>query len=612
MKNIRETVRRLAAWTCGAALAAALVPGNLTALAADCQHTRNPAWWTYESTQPTCTEQGRSYRICSRCGAEEVLSTTPATGHSWERKTEEADGSRDGRVYQVCRVCGKKETLSTISAKLHSGSGSTAMKKLSRQEIAQLLRSAPQLGIAVSEDNYDVLPSVQAPYRAGEVKDSVLQAALDRLNLCRRIAGVPAAALDEDLCGGAQWGAVVLAAGGRLSHSPGRPADMEEADYQKGASAAAGANLASGYSLTGAVDAWMADSDPANLSQTGHRRWQLNPTLGKVGFGVAGDVTLEAVLDRSGEGCPYDYLAWPASGNFPDELFEAATAWSVQLNPDTYQIPDVRDLTVTLTGGGRTWTFRGKDTYEPSSGGKFFACGGSGYGDGGPCLIFRPDGVKAYQGDYTVEIQGLRDKDGFSLPLTYRVTFFHAGNVILPSGQPAEDPFRDVAEDAYYREAVLWALEKGVTTGVTDTAFQPSAACTRGQVVTFLWRAKRSPEPEARENPFQDVSAASPFYQAILWAREKGVTAGARDGAFQPGTPCTNAQVVTFLWRAEGEPAARGESPLASRYPGQYFTEALAWADTAGVLEGTVEDGFQPHQRASRANIVTYLYRLNK
>lgn len=170
------------------------------------------------------------------------------------------------------------------------------------------------------------------------------------------------------------------------------------------------------------------------------------------------------------------------------------------------------------------------------------------------------------------------------------------------------NPFTDVPENAYYKDAVLWALEKGVTTGVTATEFRPAAACTRGQVVTFLWRAKGSPEPRTKTNPFQDVSSSSPFYKAILWAQENGITSGTTATTFHPGGTCTSGHVVTFLWRANGEPAASGTSSLASANPGRYYTDAVAWADAAGLLEGT-GSSFVPSNQSPRADIVTYLYR---
>ena len=173
--------------------------------------------------------------------------------------------------------------------------------------------------------------------------------------------------------------------------------------------------------------------------------------------------------------------------------------------------------------------------------------------------------------------------------------------------QPA-NPFTDISEGAYYYDAVLWALENGITTGVTETEFRPSATCTRGQVVTFLWRAKGSPEPKTQTNPFTDVSPSSPFYKAILWAYENNITAGQTAGTFNPGGNCTSGHVVTFLWRAHGKPSASGSSTLAAANPGKYYTDAIAWADAAGLLSGMGGD-FVPGSRSPRADIVTYLYR---
>ena len=172
--------------------------------------------------------------------------------------------------------------------------------------------------------------------------------------------------------------------------------------------------------------------------------------------------------------------------------------------------------------------------------------------------------------------------------------------------EPVKNPFTDVPSGAYYHDAVLWAAENGITTGVTATEFRPGSPCTRGQVVTFLWRAKGCPEPKTKTNPFTDVSASSPFYKAILWAYESGITAGQSASSFNPGGTCTGGHVVTFLWRASGKPAAAGNSSLAAANPGKYYTDAVAWADAAGLLTGSA---FAPGDVSPRADIVTYLYR---
>ena len=122
------------------------------------------------------------------------------------------------------------------------------------------------------------------------------------------------------------------------------------------------------------------------------------------------------------------------------------------------------------------------------------------------------------------------------------------------------DIFKDVKKGAFYEEAVDWAVNSTpqVTNGTGKNSFSPDATCTRGQVVTFLWRAMGEPEPKTTVNPFSDVKESDFFYKAVLWANENNITNGTGGGKFSPNLGCTRAQVVTFLWRAEGEPKPSG------------------------------------------------------
>ena len=172
---------------------------------------------------------------------------------------------------------------------------------------------------------------------------------------------------------------------------------------------------------------------------------------------------------------------------------------------------------------------------------------------------------------------------------------------------PVQAAFSDVPADQYYSEAVAWAAAQSIAGGENGT-FSPDAPCTTAQILPFLWRAKGCPEPRTKTNPFRDVKASSPYYKAILWAYENDITTGASANTFDPSGTCTNGHVVTFLWRAEGEPAASGASSLAQSYPGKYYTDAVAWADAGGLLADTGA-AFNPASQSPRANIVTYLYR---
>ena len=168
-------------------------------------------------------------------------------------------------------------------------------------------------------------------------------------------------------------------------------------------------------------------------------------------------------------------------------------------------------------------------------------------------------------------------------------------------------PFGDVGQDAYYRDAVEWALKNGITGGTSSTTFSPDMICTRAQTVTFLWRAAGCPEPRIAKNPFSDVAETDFFYQPVLWAVERGITSGTSDTAFSPHDPCSEAQIITFLWRTKNRPNAAGHSELASGLGEYYYTDAVAWADTHGFFAAAKTD-FAPNGEAPRAHIVVYLY----
>lgn len=171
------------------------------------------------------------------------------------------------------------------------------------------------------------------------------------------------------------------------------------------------------------------------------------------------------------------------------------------------------------------------------------------------------------------------------------------------------NPFADVAEGSFYYDAVLWAVENGITTGTDATHFLPGAICQRASVVTFLWRANGCPEPETTVNPFVDVTEDAFFYKAVLWALEEGITTGVDATHFAPFGSCSREQVVTFLWRAKGCPAAETANPFADVAEGQWYTDAVLWAVENGVTNGMSDTAFGVGTPCNRAQIVTFLYR---
>jgi hypothetical protein len=170
--------------------------------------------------------------------------------------------------------------------------------------------------------------------------------------------------------------------------------------------------------------------------------------------------------------------------------------------------------------------------------------------------------------------------------------------------------FTDVTPQEFWYDPVLWAVENNVTNGTTTTTFSPTDSCERAQVVTFLWRAEGCPEPTTTVNPFVDVKSDAYYYKAVLWAVENGITNGTGSNTFSPYDVCDRAQAVTFLWRAKGSPEpATATNPFTDVKTGQFYTKAVLWAVENGVTNGTGNNSFSPSETCSRGQIVTFLYR---
>ena len=172
--------------------------------------------------------------------------------------------------------------------------------------------------------------------------------------------------------------------------------------------------------------------------------------------------------------------------------------------------------------------------------------------------------------------------------------------------------FVDVPSGSYYEDAVDWAVANGITTGMDAAHFSPDGICTRAQAVTFLWRAAGRPAPESRTMPFTDVPADSYYYDAVLWAVENGITKGTSSTTFSPDDTCTRAQIVTFLWRSEQSPAAGSSNPFTDVSADAYYADAVLWAVKEAITTGTTRTTFSPDADCTRAQIVTFLWRCKK
>lgn len=216
---------------------------------------------------------------------------------------------------------------------------------------------------------------------------------------------------------------------------------------------------------------------------------------------------------------------------------------------------------------------------------------------------------KTWSGNFSWNLDGtgLTDPDGYADMSAAEILADLFGDA---ETQPSQKGFNDVKPGDYFYDAVNWAVEKSITTGTSATTFSPNASCTRAQIVTFLWRASGSPEPKTASNPFTDVATNAYYCKAVLWAVENGITTGTSATTFSPDALCTRAQGVTFLWRANGSKAASAATSFTDVASDAYYAPAVAWAAEQNVTGGVGNGLFSPDTTCIRAQIVSMLYRL--
>lgn len=187
------------------------------------------------------------------------------------------------------------------------------------------------------------------------------------------------------------------------------------------------------------------------------------------------------------------------------------------------------------------------------------------------------------------------------------------GGTVTPApGGATQNPFVDVKQGDYYYDAVQWAVGKKITSGTSATTFTPDGICTRAQTVTFLWRSQGSPKAAGAENPFTDVSKDAYYYDAVLWAVEQGITNGTSATTFSPDATVTRGQTAAFLWRVAKQPQVdQTANPFADVTQNAYYYNAVLWAVAKEITNGTSSTTFSPDQGCTRAQIVTFLWRTN-
>lgn len=547
-------------------------------------------------------------------------------------------------------VCLCLPSAAAADAPALAHSGALKLEKPSQAEISQLLAACP---LEVEGASMAQAPSLQAPYTLGEVSELALEGGLNRLNALRRLAGLPAVRLDGELSQRAQYAAVLLAAGGELTHTPERPGDMSEDFYNLGLDAAQRSNLCMSTedSLPVAVEAFFDDSDGGNLPTLGHRRWVLNPAMSKTGLGFAPGgaegqgagyhFTALWAFDAAGDEVDYDFIAWPASGSFPNSVFAPHEAWSVTLSPERYAVPQAAELTVTLTraSDGREWVFPGEETYTPGDTGRYFGVDHKSYGVAN-CIIFRPDlEEESYEGTYTVSIRGLRTAAGEEAELRYQVEFFTptavdvstggtssggtssggassegtssggdagasgSGEGTAGTGTEEVQIYSDVPVDSWFGEAVNYATRLGLFQGVGGDRFDPKGKMTRAMAMMVLARMDGA-DVAARKGEKWDL-------RARRWAVSNRISDGV-----DAGEPIPLEELAEMLYRYAALKGVAEDSynyHLAGMPDGDSVTEAYVnavnWAVDVGILYGDEAGRLNPQRTVTRAQTAVMLRR---
>lgn len=338
----------------------------------------------------------------------------------------------------ITAVCQSSAAVSVQAGQSSSYSGTLTSERTKKDLVDKWLAYDEATAAKIFDKN----PSVTAPYQTGKLNQAFIHQAELYFNYLRYAAGLPDVVLDDTLIDKAQHGAVLLAANGELTHTPSQPADMDDAFYKLGAGSTATSNISMRYifdsrkilisSLQGCID----DSNSTeNLLLVGHRQWMLNPKLLYTGFGYAGnaegyDFAVTQITDKSAADADYSFISWPAQGEFPNNVIESGTPWSVTLNPQKYEKPELENVKVRVKrlSDGRVWNLTNADyTDRPDREEPYLNVSQKGLGEGN-CIIFHL-GTASFQTDtysdsFTVEITGLKAKDGSDTSLSYSTHIF--------------------------------------------------------------------------------------------------------------------------------------------------------------------------------------------
>lgn len=348
---------------------------------------------------------------------------------------------------------------------------------------------------------YETMPGVTAPYATGALTDEYLQSGFAHFNYIRYVAGLPSGTLVPEWNELSQYGAVLLAANDVLTHYPVKPADMEDDFYLKGRATTESSNISYSYGygsqnfLIFSMTGCMSDNSSSNMPMLGHRRWLLNPLVNmQIGFGEAvaergSRYVVTKVFDKGNDWnksyVDYQYIAWPASGNFPSELITMKDPWSVTLNPEQYERPNINQISVTITrrSDGASWTLDQSDcTTSPVNTAPYFNVNTASYGVAN-CIIFHPGqkywGTDSFSGVYNVTISGITKKGGGDVTLSYDVDFFDVSSVTLP--EYSFDVFTNAAGTVSGIPETVTAGSNVTFSVVPDSGYETAFVCINGE-----------------------------------------------------------------------------------------------------------------------------------
>ena len=477
---------------------------------------------------------------------------------------------------------------------------------------------------------FTALPSTRAPYAIGALDSTYLNDGLHRLNFYRWLAGLESVTLSDHLNVQAQYGAVVLAANDSLTHTPKKPSGMTESFYRMGANACAGSNISMrfGYDigtlLQSALQAHMDELSASNRTDLGHRRWLLNPALGKVGFGLATSATNRQYItvpisDDTGTGATPEAILWPAAGAFPNNIFTPGTPWSVILDTATYRIPRETQLQITVTRhrDGKAFVLPVLDGQaQLTDEGSYLLVNSQNYGSG-CCVSFSIGknalGDSSYWGDYTVQIAGLYTLEGQHAPMVYTVRFFDAEDLSQPSSWAMEE-VTDAARLALIPEDLTDFYQKPITRmefcRLTMQAIREKTGLTNEELVTQYML------PDVLTT-FSDCTDPD-----VLAAAAIGVVYGPGDGTFLPGNLISRQDAAVLLMQA----AAALDLPITAEggllYSDMeqisfYARPAVDWVSqvrdsvsSRSVMAGVGDGRFDPMGTYTREQAVLTLLRM--